>query len=70
MENKMVKMGRTDGHTSIADATAFWARNERELRQERAANERLRRRLGATKANEILAIHERWVIKGGRSWER
>jgi len=67
MENKMVKMGRTAGYTSIADATEFWARNERELRQERAANERLRAKLGATKANEIIAIHERWVIKGGRT---
>jgi len=67
MENKMVKMGRTAGHTSIADATEFWARNERELRQERAAKAALVRRVGATKANEILAIHERWVIKGGRT---
>ncbi len=67
MENKMMKMGRTDGQSSAADAREFWAQNERELRQERAANERLRLRLGATKANEILAIHERWVIKGGRT---
>ena len=68
MENKMVKMGRTAGHTSsAADAREFWAQNERELRQDRAANERLRAKLGATKANEILAIYERWVIKGGRT---
>jgi hypothetical protein len=68
MENKMRKMGRTDGQSSsAADARAFWAQNERELRQDRAANERLRAKLGATKANEIIAIYERWVIKGGRT---
>jgi hypothetical protein len=67
MENKMVKMGRTAGHTSIGDATEFWARNERERRSEQAAKAALVRRVGATKANEIIAIHERWVIKGGRT---
>jgi hypothetical protein len=67
MENKMVKMGRTAGHTSIADATEFWARNERELRSEQAADARLRAKLaakhGATTADAILAAKrkvEQW----------
>jgi len=67
MDNKMKHMGRTDGHTSIADATEFWARNERELRQERAANARIRAQLvaryGAKTADAILAAKakvERW----------
>jgi len=70
MENKMKQMGRTDGQRSAVDAREFWAQNERERRSEQAAKAALVRRLGATKANEIIAIHERWVIKGGRSWER
>jgi hypothetical protein len=67
MENKMVKMGRTAGQSSSADATEFWARNERELRSEQAANSRLRAKLvakhGATTADAILAAKakvERW----------
>ncbi len=68
MENKMVKMGRTAGQSSsAADARAFWEQNERDRRSEQAAKAALVRRVGATKANEILAIHERWVIKGGRT---
>jgi len=59
MENKMVKMGRTAGQSSAADARAFWAQNERERRSEQAANARLRAKLvakhGATTADAILA---------------
>jgi len=67
MENKMVKMGRTAGHTSIGDATEFWARNERERRSEQASNARMRAKLvakhGTTTADAILAAKrkvEQW----------
>ena len=66
MENKMMKMGRTAGRASNADAE-FWARNERELRQEQAAKAALVRRFGVAKAAEIIAIHERWVLGNGRT---
>jgi len=67
MENKMVKMGRTAGLSSAADAREFWTRNERELRSEQAAKAALVRRFGVVKAAEIIAIHKRWVLGNGRT---
>ncbi len=67
MENKVLRMGTPGlgyeiGRTPEADARAFWAKNEQQLKQDAAARATLIRRHGIVKANEILAIKRRWQV--------
>ena len=59
-------MKTMDGRRSTrADDAAFWAKNDADLRQERAAYARLVARVGPVKAAELRAIREKQIIRRG-----
>lgn len=66
IERKIREMGQGSQAQIDADWRAFWAQNDRELAQERAAKVRLVQRLGVDRAAEIIKIHDRLIRGEGK----